>query len=70
MVVFSIASAVIDSSVWAIIINVLAIVCGVVCIIEMIAMGKENEVWRDCLSETILKKKPDLEYCCSLFCMQ
>ena len=35
MVVFSIASAVIDSSVWAIIINVLAIVCGVVCIIEM-----------------------------------
>lgn len=42
MVVFSIASAVIDSSVWAIIINVLAIVCGVVCIIEMIAMGKEK----------------------------
>lgn len=42
MVVFSIASAVIDSSVWAIIINVLAIGCGVVCIIEMIAMGKEK----------------------------
>ena len=42
MVVFLFFFAVIDSSVWAIIINVLAIVCGVVCIIEMIAMGKEK----------------------------
>ena len=69
MVVFSIASAVIDSSVWAIIINVLAIVCSVVCIIEMIAMGKEKRSMAG-LSFGNDLKKPDLEYCCSLFCMQ
>lgn len=42
MVIFSIASAVIESSIWAITVNMLSIVCGIVCLIEIFTMGKDK----------------------------